>query len=271
MAIPIPQHPAIPVIDLEFVGSLSAPFFWVLRDSEGEIHFKNGTVSFIDTGARVFAITACHVIDDCIADAKTAEFVQCMIGGNGKTLYFKLEDRLIDRNPEIDLATLKISEAEVTNIGCAVLRGFQLSWPPPLVQPDYSAVFCGYPGKSRSLMTKKDIMFRRVALGTDVSSSRIAQISLLIEREKMYQCLGDGELPENYNFGGISGGPLVSLVERGGIRGWVAAGIIRFGPNPGDDPSQDFISGLEIFYAVPIHFVKKDGYLDIGRWRDANP
>jgi hypothetical protein len=87
----------------------------------------------------------------------------------------------------------------------------------------------------------------------------------------MYRCLGDGELAENYDFGGISGGPLIALAERRGIRGWMAAGIIIGGPNPGDDPSQDSIAGLEIFRARPIHFLKEDGTLDIGRWHSNYP
>jgi hypothetical protein len=244
---------------------------WVLRDSAGNDRFKNGTVSFIDTGAGVFAVTACHVIDECIADAGTREFVQCMIGGDGKTLYFKLADRLIDRHRAMDLATLKVSREEVFNLGCAVLIGLQPSWPPPLTNPDYAVAFCGYPGKSRSLLTPRDVMFGRVALGTNVSSSREDVITLHVERNQMYRCLGKGKLPEDYNFGGISGGPLVALAERRGIRGWVAAGIIRVGPNAGDNPSQDFISGFELFYATPIHFLKDDGYLDVDRWHNANP
>jgi hypothetical protein len=243
----------------------------VLRDSQRNEWIKNGTVSFIDTGTAVFAVTACHVIDACIADAETPDFVQCMIGGPLNTLYFKLKDRLIDRNQAMDLATLKVSECEIVNLGCSVFRGLQIGWPPPPTERDYGVIFCGYPGKSRSLLSPRDIMFGRAGAATTVSSAREAKISLLIEREKMVQRLGDGELTDDYDFGGISGGPLVVAAQKAGKLGWMAAGIITSGPNPGSDPSQDSISGLDLFQATPIQFVKENGYLDTERWHNANP
>jgi hypothetical protein len=264
-------HSDIPAEDLNFAGSLSAPFFWVVRDGDNVDHFKNGTVSFVDTGSSVFAVTACHVIDECLADAKLPGFVQCMIGGDGTTLYFRLEDRLIDKHPKIDLATMRVTREEVVGIGCSVLAGIQLSWPPPLSQVDYAVAFCGYPGLSRKLIAPRTLMFGRVALGSNVSSSHESCIKMLVERDQMYRCLGKGELAENYNFGGMSGGPVVALAERGSIRGWIAAGVIFDGPNPGDDPSQDSIAGFELFSARPIHFVKKDGQLDVDRWENLHP
>jgi len=271
MTLEILQNPAIPEVELDFVGSIAAPFYWVLRNAEGKDRLRNGTVFFINTGTSIVAATACHVIDQCMEDAKTREFVQCMIGGVGETLYFKIEDRLIDRNPKMDLATLQVTQQEVAELGCSILSGLQPHWPPPLAQPEHAVILCGFPGKSRSEIGPSEHMFGRVAIGTNVSNSRDAKISLLVEREGMYRCLGEGVLPENYNFGGISGGPLVALAERAGIRAWTAAGVIVNGPNPGDDPSQQFISGMEVFYATPIHFIKADGHLDIDLWNNSNP
>jgi hypothetical protein len=112
-----------PAADLEFVGSICAPFHWVLRDREGRTKHKNGTVSFVSTGTKVVAVTACHVVDACLADGETPEFVQCMIAGQPNPLYFKLKDRLLDRNAAMDLATLSFDESEVTKIGWSVLHG----------------------------------------------------------------------------------------------------------------------------------------------------
>jgi hypothetical protein len=264
-------HPDIPKVDLTFVSGLAAPLFWVLRNEDGEERFKNGTVTFIDTGSSVLAITACHVIDDCMSDSRSREFVQCMIGGDGKTLYFKLKDRLIDRNPEIDLATLRFTRDEISGIGCFILGGPQMSWPPPIPQVDYAVVLAGYPGRGRTRMDQTSMMFGRIAIGSNVSSSRDALISLHIERDQMYRCLGHGDLSDDYNFGGVSGGPVVALAERNGIRCWMAAGIILRGPNPGDDPTQQSISGLEIFQVRPVRFVKADGTLDLDMWHYHNP
>ena len=44
--------------------------------------------------------------------------------------------------------------------------------------------------------------------------------------------------PVRYDFGGISGGPMLSVVERNGFRSWALAGIIYEGPNPSIEEGQ---------------------------------
>ena len=39
---------------------------------------------------------------------------------------------------------------------------------------------------------------------------------------------------ENFNFGGMSGGPLIAIVQAEIMRTWKPAGVIISGPNPGD-------------------------------------
>jgi hypothetical protein len=78
-------------------------------------------------------------------------------------------------------------------------------------------------------------------------------------------------MPENFNFGGMSGGPpLIAIVQAEIMRTWKPAGVIISGPNPGDAPDQDFIPGFEVIRARPIHFIKADGTLDHDRWDQAN-
>jgi hypothetical protein len=267
MPLDLHMNPAIPVVDLELVGGLAAPIVWVHREESGIERYKNGTVSFFDTGVAIFAVTACHVIDDCLTDVESSDFVQCMIGGDGRSLPIQLKERLVDKNSDIDLATLSISRQEVLDLGCIPLQGQQIAWPPPAAQLNHDVVLCGFPGRSRGLIAPKQIMFGRIAIGSNVSSVHDSLISLHIERDQMYRCLGDGNIAENFDFGGVSGGPVVQLSQRSGLRGWCAAGVIVDGPNPGDDLSQDAILDMEIFRARPIHFMKQNGSLDEARVR----
>jgi hypothetical protein len=243
----------------------------VLRDADGIDIFKSGTVFFMDAGSGTFAVTAGHVAQQCLADSATPLYVQSMIGGHGETLYFHIEERIIDLDLTIDIATLQFSREEAARVGRAVLTGAQLSWPPPLPKADHAVTFCGYPARSRSLLTPKTLLFGRVAMGTNVSSVHESCVSMHVERERMRRCLGDGELPENCDFGGISGGPVIALAESAGIRAWMPAGVIFQGPNPNDDPAQDAISGLEIFRARPVHFIKPNGQLDRALWHGLHP
>lgn len=263
--------PALPVVELEFVGPVAAPFYWVLCDRDGADRFKSGTVFFMDAGSGAFAVTSGHVVEQCLTDSNTPLFVQSMIGGHGKTLYFRVKERPIDVNADIDIATLRFSRDEIDQIGCTILTGAQLSWPPSLAQTDHAVTLCGYPGLSRRLLAPKTLQFGRVALGANVSSVHESCILMLIERDQMYRCLGDRDLPEDYDFGGISGGPVIALAERRGVRSWMPAGVIFQGPNPNTDPAQDAICGLEIFRARPIHFIRQDGFLDASRWQSLHP
>lgn len=92
-----------------------------------------------------------------------------------------------------------------------------------------------------------------------------ADISSLIEREHLMDVLGTGLPPEKYNFGGMSGGPMLTVVEHKGIRGWRLAGVIYDGPNPSADPAQ-WIDGLEIIKARRADFILPDGTLDKSRY-----
>ncbi len=78
--------------------------------------------------------------------------------------------------------------------------------------------------------------------------------------------LGEGLPPENFNFGGISGGPLVRRsLSSGGIECTALAGVIIQGPNTSSEPGQS-ISGFELIRCRSSQFIRADGFLDIDRW-----
>lgn len=49
--------------ELKFVMSVTAPLFWVIRESDGAFRARNSSVFFLDAGKGVFAVTAAHVIE----------------------------------------------------------------------------------------------------------------------------------------------------------------------------------------------------------------
>jgi hypothetical protein len=46
------------------------------------------------------------------------------------------------------------------------------------------------------------------------------------------QVLGDKAMLEDYDFGEISGGRFIVIVQRPALRSWMPAGVIFLGPNP---------------------------------------
>ncbi len=256
--------------ELEFAASVTAPFFWVLRGSDGIVSYKNGSVFFLDAGSGVFAVTANHVVQECMNDTKSSMFVQSVIGGHGRTVKVNIGDRIIDGNEKIDIATFRVTREEIHCSGCTILTGIQSSWPPPLPEPEQSVTCCGFPGSGRKKLAPNELAFGRFGLGATVSSVHERCISILVERENLRRVLGAKDMPENYDFGGMSGGPVIAIAEMGGIRSWMPAGVIFQGPNSSTDPSQSIL-GLEIIRARPIQFIMADGSLDLDRWRSLIP
>jgi hypothetical protein len=95
------------------------------------------------------------------------------------------------------------------------------------------------------------------------------RIAIQIEREKLIRAFGDEDMSENFDFGGMSGGLVLAIVQNG-LRSYQPAGIIFQGPNPGDDPAES-IQGLQAILVRPLHFINPDGTPDIDRWQQSNP
>jgi hypothetical protein len=207
---------------------------------------------------------------------------QCMIGGNGphRTVYLqrknekgssinRLCDRIIGIHHGMDIATLRVSREEVELTGCTSLTSLERPWPPRLVQVGI-VTYCGCPGKARSRPAPFEVVFGFVAMGGFATSVHENCISIQIEREKLMSVVG-GDLPENYDFRGMSGGPVLEVLQtESGLFWRRPAGVIFQGPNTSDG-SEESIQGLEIIRARPVHFINADGTLDIARWDQSNP
>ena len=258
--------------EIRIAGSYTAPLFWILRSCDGREMAKGGSAFFVDTGERILAVTASHVVEECLQDTKSRTFVQSMVGSDlGTPVPFHLGDRLIDAHHDIDIATFWLTPEEIRQTGREILRGYyHPRWPPPLAQKERGVTYCGFPGNGRRWLAPKEIIFGCVALGGIATSCHETSISILIERENLFQVLGDKVMPENYDFGGISGGPVIAIVQTPTVRSWMPAGVIFQGPNPSGVTGES-ISGLEIIKARPMHFIKPDGKLDLVRWQQANP
>jgi hypothetical protein len=256
--------------ELKQAASYTAPLIWTVRDSLGQSQIKGGSVFFLNTGKETFAVTAAHVVIDFFNDIRSQE-THCAIAADGKRpLRIPLGDRIIDGSPEIDIATFRIYEHELAYLGRTVLQGLVGEWPPRLAEVDGPVSYCGFPRVGRRRLVPNERTFGCVPMGGLVSSSHETCISILLERDQLTQVLGEEPMPENFDFGGMSGGPVVAIIQSATMRAWKPAGVIFQGPNPGNSPDQDSIPGLEIMRARPIHFIKDDGFMDMERWHQSN-
>ncbi len=146
-------------VELHIAASYTTPFFWAVRHSDNSEQLKGGSLFFLDTGRRIFGVTAAHVVETCLDDEKSSLFVKCMLGSDGKeSLPFKPKERLIDFHPEIDIATLHFSADEINYIGRLALRGSHQNWPPPIPQDERGVICCGFPSRTRPTFASRAAM-----------------------------------------------------------------------------------------------------------------
>lgn len=247
----------------EFVASLTAPLCWIVREGD-KYRPRNGSAFFLDAGRGVFGVTACHVLNGWREDRKTNKVVAFQLGD----LPFDPEgaNAIIAEDADIDIATFRISENDIRTIGKTILTGCQREWPPSPPQQDRGVYFAGFPGVDTLAVSARELSFGIATGGGVASSVSELDVSSLIEHEYLIPVLGRGLLPENFDFRGISGGPMLSVIEpKGLLRSWALAGVIYEGPSTSSDPNEA-IAGLEVIRARRAHFINPDGTLDRQRW-----
>jgi hypothetical protein len=250
--------------ELEFATSITAPLYWIIRDSPRQYRVRNGSAFFLDAGEGLFAVTAHHVIEGLRRDSAAENVVAVQLGLDLR-LDFSGRHTIIGTHSEIDIATFRITEDEIAAIGKSRLTGYQGAWPPRPPEQDRGVYYSGFPGTETTRVSPSEISFGAAPGGGVASSVSEKDVSSVIERENLIAVLGGGIPPENFDFGGMSGGPMLSVIETGSIRSWSLAGVIYEGPNPARDEAQA-IAGLEIIRARRAHFILPDGQLDVQRW-----
>jgi hypothetical protein len=140
------------------------------------------------------------------------------------------EASVIDEHSTIDIATFRIDQGDVRALGKNVLTGFQRQWPPDPPVQRCGIYYCGYPGVGTRQHLPREVVFGAAAGYGEASSVSERDISTLIERERLIPLLGSSVHPENFDFGGISGGVMLMVVQNQ-LRSWSLAGVI-YTPTP---------------------------------------
>lgn len=250
--------------ELELVTSFAMPLYWIY--SEGaRYRVRNGTAFFLDTGQAVFGVTACHVISQMRSDREQHDILATQISTDpGVAIDFDGANRILDEDERIDIATFRIELDQIKRSGKTVLRGHQSAWPPAPPQQDRGVYYSGYPEIESLWQAPEEVNFGALPGSGIASSVNDHTISTQISREHLIDVLGLGIPPENYNFSGMSGGPMLTVIQ-GVLRGWRLAGIIYEGPNILNTVERPGIEGLEIIRARRADFINPDGTLDRGR------
>jgi hypothetical protein len=243
--------------ELMFATSLTSPLFWIVRENNG-YKVRNGSVFFLDAGKGSFGVTANHVLKGLAKDRETKAIVTCQIGSE---ILFD-ESRVIDAQEGIDIATFRVTDDEIKSVGKFPYLGYQGKWPPAPPQQDRGVFYSGFPGTETILLAPSEVSFGAAPCGGVASSISDRDVSSLIARSNLIDVMGGGPLPPRYNFQGLSGGPMLAVVEQNGLRLNRLAGVIIQGPNTLPDDANESIEGFEVVKARRAHFIRPDGTLD---------
>ena len=255
-----------------FAASIVAPIYWASRDADDSVIARNGTAFFLRTSAALFGVTAAHVIEGkkgwrqhCLKHGKTA---LRLAGKHGTSVPFDWDARCIDIDLQMDIATFTVSLREMEQINRVPYEGLQPDWPQP--DRDAGVAYAGFPGVETNVQSHAAVEFGLFFGSGLVSGINNFHVSSLLERDCVQPLDGEGMVPDNYDFGGISGSPLIYFLTKGGLFANALAGVILSGPNPSTNPDES-IPGFELFQARRAHFISADGALDRALWDSIQP
>ncbi|WP_299948289.1 hypothetical protein [uncultured Microbulbifer sp.] len=235
---------------LKIATSFSIPIFWGKRRGSTWKILNNGTAFILDTGADKFVVTAAHVYRSYLKAKGAGQTDESQLSNIG----FEMESRLISipQNNDIDIATFKISDPEISRLGKNVLRGGNLTWPPSKPNEGEAIIVSGFPGAERQHRIGHAFSFGTYCFNTPVSSVSSRHIGCSLERKYWRDTFGRGFPPENYDMGGVSGAPALALEKsEAGIISLQLAGIVY------EARASELIG--EIFFAHHSEFIDKNG------------
>lgn len=235
---------------LKVASGYALPIFWA--DPGFVLH--SGTAFILNTGNRVFGVTAGHVYRDYVRDFTSGATQTCHLG----SINIPLQERLISISTEgsIDIATFELKSIEVNPFRERILSGAQKNWPPAPPVEGQSTIVAGFPKFERIQRAKFDCSFGAVSFNIPISFVTDIQFGCVFEREHWEMEFGKGFPEVNCNFGGISGAPVITpILSELGIASWQLAGVAY------QSSSEGHLG--EVLFVNHAHLISEQG--DVGK------
>jgi hypothetical protein len=238
----------------EWAASHVSYFWWIRTSLLGTTVSNNASIFFLCIGDVLLGVTAAHVYQGYLdARKKSPGHIVCRIGN----LEFDPESRLrgLGLRDRIDIATFALTWDELKVIGKQAISVDPSGWPPPHPFSGQATFLLGFPGKSRLWLNPHAISFGLFIGLQHVGTASDRSITCPFERECWVDIMGRGLIPEGFDLGGISGGPLLLPMEAHGSWSMSVGGVISEAPS----------RGFETVVSTPAHFIAVDGTINDGR------
>jgi hypothetical protein len=223
---------------LKAIQPCVAPFYWTSRLAESLP--SNGSAFIVKTSAALFGITARHVYDEYKEQVDQVPTAVCRL----LNLEIDLRARLISRGNESDVVTFEIRPFELNDLNMQ-----PAPWPPWIPKVNHAVIIAGFPGIGKRF-TGSSITFGlyHALIGVDSVSDR--DISMVRPPDdEVVDVVGKGLPPRGFDMGGMSGGPVIAVLEDS-VVSWALSGVIyECGTN------------FEITKAVRADLIGEDGMI----------
>lgn len=223
----------------QMAKKLTAPYWWYWgAGPERGRTIEGGTMCFVNTGTRLIGVTAEHVHTACVAALNGDARVACQIGGHS----FEPEKRILDLSKELDLAVYDVSEVQA-NAARADIHHAPV-WPPVVAEQDVHIIGGWLWTLSEHGPGTTTNQFLHFVARLSGSSDRHLGIGTTTSTSIPW---GRNALAPGTNLGGMSGGPVFRLQERGLSVLTLVGVIYEYGPL------------LEMALARPLSLIGPDG------------
>ncbi len=199
-----------------------APIHWASDPADAASVLHNGSCFAVQVAEKIFAVTAAHVLRKFREDSERAgEDFEMRI----RDLPVDVEERLIDCDYGLDIATFRLSRSEAEEIGIRLYSCSAGGWPPPPPQKGKGVVVTGYPGERRKATGRKTLQFEQVSNVLVVTDIGRDFLEMQVREEDLVSLAGEPVPPIDMDVGGFSGAP-VWTVSSDPHELWRLAGII---------------------------------------------
>jgi len=214
-----------------------------------------GTCFIIRFDVGLIGVTADHVIK---------AFEETRMRNSGivsllRTVPIDLMAAIIDRDSNLDIATFRVTEAQLIESEAISLDCRGQGWPPPMPDEGRELSFAGFPTVLKKAAAHDKIRFEAFASLTLAESTTAQEIVAIYDPKRDIRARSAPEIPDlGVNLSGCSGGPVLMHAERKGLHRWFPVALILQGPRAtSDGPPREY----DTFRFRRVDFVNPDGSL----------
>jgi hypothetical protein len=255
---------------LDDVGRLTMqvarPLLWHDLKEPWPKRLTGGSCFALRFDAGIIGITADHVVNAYEQAQRQMREPICLL----RTVRLNLMEALIDRDAQLDLATFRLTEAELSESGALVIDCRE-EWPPPIPDRGREISFGGYPEELKKVYAADRVEFRFAVHLAHIQDVTDRTIVATYDPARDTRVRAAPEMPNlGANWSGCSGGPVLMHVERAGRHRFFAIGAIVDGPGKS---AEGALGDFDRFLFRRVHCVNLDGTLknaDVG-WLPGPP